>query len=177
MAFARVRAPDTGVNRFAARREKSKGIGSGSGWKMIVSMRQLFSRQRLDRVAKAHLRPRSLRCYIATLLAFGQPKFEGQTRCATTVFLVSLFSSLIAKFDSSLTGRSAYLLGSKKMRGKGEKERRGEKRKKRRNKEIDDCAIESRLEWTQVFPVDKSAAVARSKSQLPGLGEAAFPRR
>lgn len=65
------------------------------------------------------------------------------------------------------------------MRGKGEKERRGKKRKKRRNKEIaiDDCAIESRLEWTQVFPVDKSAAVARSKSQLPGLGEAAFPRR
>lgn len=63
------------------------------------------------------------------------------------------------------------------MRGKGEKERRGKKRKKRRNKEINDCAIESRLEWTQVFPVDKSAAVARSKSQLPGLGEAAFPPR
>lgn len=131
--------------RKSFRREKSKGIGSGSGWKMIVSMRQLFSRQRLDRVAKAHLRPRSLRCYVATLLAFGQPKFEGQTRCATTVFLVSLFSSLIAKFDSSLTGRSAYLLGSKKMRGKGEKERRG---KKERSEEIKKSTIaQSSRDW------------------------------
>lgn len=116
--------------RKSFRREKSKGIGSGSGWKMIVSMRQLFSRQRLDRVAKAHLRPRSLRCYVATLLAFGQPKFEGQTRCATTVFLVSLFSSLIAKFDSSLTGRSAYLLErEQKNERKGRKGKKGEKKK------------------------------------------------
>lgn len=122
--------------------------------------------------------------FTATLCSrfdLGQPKSEGQARCATAVFLVSLFSSLVAKFDSSLTGRSAYLLErEKKIKGRREGEEEKKEKKKRRSKEIaidDEAIAQSRLEWTQVFPVNRSAAVARSKSQLPGLGEAAFPRR
>lgn len=120
--------------------------------------------------------------FTATLCSrfdLGQPKSEGQARCATAVFLVSLFSSLVAKFDSSVDLHICSR-GRKKIKGRREGEEEKKEKKKRRSKEIaidDEAIAQSRLEWTQVFPVNRSAAVARSKSQLPGLGEAAFPRR
>lgn len=123
--------------------------------------------------------------FTATLCSrfdLGQPKSEGQARCATAVFLVSLFSSLVAKLRL-LVNRSICISareGEKKIKGRREGEEEKKEKKKRRSKEIaidDEAIAQSRLEWTQVFPVNRSAAVARSKSQLPGLGEAAFPRR